>query len=122
MKVIYIAGPFRAATAWRIAENIRDAERFGKVVAELGAMPLIPHANTAHFHGLFTERFWLDGTMELLRRCDAVVLIPGWGHSQGARAERKEAERLGIPVFLVIDDATESAWWQDLADWLREAG
>lgn len=104
MKVVYIAGPFRAPTQWGIAENVRAAERWGKVVGEMGAMPMIPHANTAHFHGLMTEEFWIEGTKELLRRCDAILMIPGWEKSTGARGEKAEAERLGLPVFVAIEE------------------
>lgn len=99
MKVVYIAGPFRAPTAWGIAENVRAAERAGIEVARLGAMPLIPHANTANFHGELSDQFWLDGTLELLRRCDALLLIDGWVVSSGARKERAEAAELSLPIF-----------------------
>ena len=97
--VCYVAGRFRAPTAWGIAENVRSAERVGLMVANEGGMPLIPHANTSNFHGTCTDGFWLDGTMELLRRCDAVVLVPGHEASSGTRAEIAEANRIGIPVF-----------------------
>ena len=109
MKVVYIAGPFRAPTAWGIAENIRQAERLGLEVAKLGLMPLIPHANTAHFHGELPDEFFLDGTMELLRRSDAVMLLPDWERSSGARAEVAEAERIRIPVFKDLDALRQSA-------------
>lgn len=97
MKVIYIAGPFRAPTAWGIAENIRAAERVGLAVARAGGMPLIPHANTAHFHGEGDDQVWIDGTLELLRRCDAAVFIQGWRRSDGSRGEWDESIRLGLP-------------------------
>lgn len=99
MKVVYVAGKFRAKTAWGVAENVRAAERVGYEVAAAGAMPLIPHANTAHFDGTMTAEFWLEGTMELLRRCDAVVMVPGWRTSQGAMAEFLHAQELQLPVF-----------------------
>lgn len=113
MKVIYIAGPFRAPTAWGIAENVRRAERAALEVAKLGAMPLCPHANTAHFQGECTDQFWLDGTMELLRRCDAVLTVEGWLASSWARAEVEEALRLGKPVFTETEP-------DQLADWIKE--
>jgi hypothetical protein len=97
--IIYIAGPFRAATHWQIKRNILRAEELGILVAEAGAMPFIPHANTGSFHGLLSEDFWLDGTLELLRRCDGVALVRGWELSMGATAERQEAQRLDMPVF-----------------------
>ena len=99
MKVVYVAGPFRGPDAWRIETNIRWAEVYGMEVAQLGAMPLIPHANTRFFHGTLTDAFWLDGTLELLRRSDAVYLVRGWKDSEGAKAEADEARRLGKPVF-----------------------
>ena len=34
---------------------------------------------------------------------DAVVLLPGWSTSLGARAERFTARALGLPVFLLED-------------------
>lgn len=88
-KLVYIAGPYRAPTAWQCEQNIRDAEAVGYFVALLGAYPIIPH----------TKQFWLGGTLELMRRCDGVVFLKTWQSSSGARAERIEAERLGLPIF-----------------------
>lgn len=112
MKVVYIAGKFTAPTAWEIAENIRHAERWGLEVAKRGAMPLIPHANTAHFHGLQTADFWYRGTLELLKRCDGILCIPGWMESKGARAEHAYAESAGMGVWGVGHiDGPEFAEW-----------
>lgn len=99
MKVIYIAGPFRAPTAWAIAENVRAAERMGLEVARRGAMPLIPHANIAHFHGEGNDQLWIDGKLELLRRCDAAVFIPGWITSRGSQCEWAECLRRRMPAL-----------------------
>ena len=111
MRVIYVAGPFRGKTAWEVAENVRAAERLGFEVAQLGAMPLIPHANTSNFDGTMTAEFWLEGTMELLRRSDAVIFTLDWDRSSGARGEEKEARRLAIPCFYSV---------LALDRWLRE--
>jgi hypothetical protein len=99
MKIVYVAGPFRAATSWEIEQNIRRAEEVGHRVLLAGAFPLIPHANTRYFHGTAPAQVFLDGTMELLRRSDAVVLIDGWRRSSGAWLEKEEADRLGLPIF-----------------------
>ena len=89
MPVAFIAGPFRGPTAWDVAENVRVAERYGLFVARLGAMPLIPHANTHLFFGQLSEEdFWLPGYQRLLDLADCMVLIPGWERSAGTRAER----------------------------------
>lgn len=110
MKVVYIAGPFRGPTEWDVAKNIHEAAKFAYAVAELNAMPLCPHLNTAPFNGTFTARFWLEGTLELMRKCDAVLLMPTWNRSEGARAEKEEATRIGIPVFYEVER---------LREWLR---
>lgn len=112
MKLVYIAGPYRAATGWGIELNIQRARAFGAVVVMAGAYPVIPHSNTSHFDGLAPDEFWLDGTMELLRRCDAAVFVTGWQDSSGARAEHSEALRLGLPCF----ERTE-----ELCRWLVES-
>jgi hypothetical protein len=103
MRICYIAGPFRGRNSWEVEQNIRRAEDLAFKVAELGAMPLCPHTNTRFFNGTLDDKFWLEGTLELLRRCDAVLLVPGWRSSSGAIAEEAEAMRIGIPVFEKLD-------------------
>jgi hypothetical protein len=114
-KVIYVAGPFRGPTAWAIAENVRHAERWAYQLACCGAMPLVPHTNTLNFHGELTDQFWLDGTLELMRRCDGAVFIPGWRLSAGSRGEWQEAERLGLPRFDGEGDTTLAYWLDSVA-------
>ena len=111
MKVVYIAGRFTAPTAWEIEQNVRQAEALAVEVARLGAMPLCPHTNSRFFFGLTgtTAEFWYEGTMELLRRCDALIYVPGWEGSKGTLAEREEAWTLKIPQFHHL---------RDLKDWL----
>lgn len=110
MLLVYVAGPFRGPHAWAIAENIRAAERVGLEIANAGAMPVIPHANTAHFHGIGDDSFWLEGTLEIMRACHIVVMTPEWERSSGARAERAEAEAIGMPVHVFSTPAELGAW------------
>lgn len=99
MKVIAIVGPFRAATGWEIELNCRNAEMIALSVWEMGAAALCPHMNTRGWHGVLPDHVWLDGYLEMLRRCDGVVLIQGWEESEGSRAEVEQAHRLGLPLF-----------------------
>lgn len=39
----------------------------------------------------------------LLATCDAIVTLPGWGLSVGARAEVYNAELMGIPHYRLVD-------------------
>lgn len=105
LPLIYIAGKFSAPMRDGVEANIRHAVSWAIEVAKLGGMPVTPHANTAHpdFETVQPYPFWIAGTMALLRRCDAILMIPGWEDSSGARGERAEASRL-MPVFYAPDD------------------
>lgn len=98
-KLVYIAGPYRAPTLWGVKRNIRAAMDAAVLVWRAGLWALCPHANTARMEGVTTDESFLAGTLEMMRRCDAVLLVPGWRNSAGARAEVEEAGRLQIPVF-----------------------
>jgi nucleoside 2-deoxyribosyltransferase len=99
VKVIYIAGKYRGPNAWAIEQNIRAAEDVAARVWAMGMVALCPHANSRHMDGVATDEHFLAGTLELLGRCDAVVLVPGWEKSSGTRAEIAEAQALCKPVF-----------------------
>ena len=108
--VIYVGGPFRGKNHWDIAQNIRRAEALGLEVWRLGAVALVPHLNTAHFQNALPDDVWLKGDLELLRRCDGIIVTPDWRGSAGTRAEVDFAAGLSMPVFHEIEE---------LAGWLR---
>ena len=102
MRLMYIAGPYRASTTQGVRDNVTSARAVGSAVALKGWMPVVPHANTYGFErvpGLDNDEFFLEGTLELMRRCDAVVLAPGWTASSGSMREIQEAFNLGIPIY-----------------------
>lgn len=113
MKLVYVAGPFTAADRSGVQRNIAAAEAIGLEVARLGACPVVPHSNTSHpnYEAIQPYAFWIEATMELLRHCDALVTVPGWEASTGARGEVEEAARLRTPTFHTIEG---------LERWLRD--
>jgi hypothetical protein len=116
MKVVYIAGPFRGNTPWDVERNIRSAEREALAVAFCGGVPLCPHTMYRFYDKLLSDEFWIEATEDLLRRCDALVLCPGWHNSAGSRGEEKVARKeMKIPIF----PATEEGY-KDLRKWLGE--
>ena len=80
---------------------------------------MCPHTNTAHFDGELTAQFWLDGTLEMMKRCDGAIFIPRWQVSSGARAEFKACEELGIPTLDCASHFLDIQSDQNhLADWI----
>lgn len=110
MKVVYIAGPFRGPNHYTIHRNTCEAEDLALSIWANGAAALCPHLNTRNFQDALPDRVWLDGDLELLRRCDALITTERWLESRGAKAEVRYAEEHNIPVF---------HWLGDLCEWLR---
>lgn len=117
MKTVYIAGPFRAATAWGIENHIREAERWGLNVARLGAIPVIPHSMYRFFHGSLPDAFWIEATLTLARKCNGILIVDYresscWRQSVGTVKEHDEMRHLKRPVFFLGDlaDGTLANW------------
>ena len=102
LTLVYVAGPFRGPNAWIIAQRIRQAETIALEIWKAGAVAICPHANTAHYQGALPDKVWLEGDLEIVRRCDAMMMVPGWKLSTGARSELSLARELGKPVFMRI--------------------
>lgn len=101
MKVVYIAGPYRAKSEYLTRINIRNAETEALWVWYNGGVALCPHKNTAGFGGAqdLPDQVWLDGDMELIRRCDALYATRDYKKSKGSIAEIEFAAFLGKPIL-----------------------
>lgn len=99
MKVIYVAGSYRSNTEWGLVENIRKAEDAAIRLWQEGYAVICPHKNTAHFGGLAPDNIWLEGDLEILKRCDAIYMVPGWSSSKGASAEHAMAKEWGKEII-----------------------
>jgi hypothetical protein len=99
MKVAFISGPYRAATPMKIMDNIHRASLVALKYWRLGYAVICPHRNTALFDGEAHDSVWLEGDLELLRRSDVIVMMKGWGKSDGARDELRVAVYEGKEVI-----------------------
>lgn len=113
MRLLYLAGPYSAPTPEGVAANVAAAVAEAKKIAARfpGIFPVVPHTFSGGGGWGQSYRWWIDGTLEVMRRCDAVLMLPGWARSKGAQEELREAERLGKPVLLD---------WNYLGRWAKE--
>ena len=105
MQLVYIAGRYRDESPYKIYQNIERAWELGLQVNLLGAYAVIPHKNSEHMEGAQGPQFWIDGTLELCSRCDALIVVPqGYETSQGTLGEIARMKELGKPVFYSLED------------------
>lgn len=114
MKLVYIAGPYTAPTRCGVQANVQRSREVADRVARAGAFPVTPHLLGDGIEDAGDADFWYSGTLALMRRCDAVVLTPGWFASKGARAEELEATARAMPIFA-------PSQWDDFLRWLEAA-
>ena len=108
-QLILIAGPYRSGTngnAELIAGNLHRLEEAALQVYRLGHMPMIgewvalPLATAAGSKAVgdpISETFLYPVANRLIRQCHGVYRIDG--ASQGADADVRVAEELGLPVY-----------------------
>ena len=104
MKVIYISGKFRAPSYWGVYQNVAHAASISLELWKIGYAVICPHLNTFPFQGVLPDKAWLDGDIEMLGRCDAILMLEGWGESEGATREHLEAKKLGIKIYYSLEE------------------
>jgi hypothetical protein len=96
---VYISGPYRAKTVYGVQQNIEAAREYALKYWKQGHAVICPHANTALMDGELPDASWLAGDIEMLKRCDCIVMMPTWSASEGASKEHQEAIKAGLEVI-----------------------
>ena len=91
MKLVYVAGKYRDSTPFKIAANIRVAAEVALKWWKRNCAVICPHMNTAFFDGEADDSVWLKGDLEMISRCDIIVMLPNWRNSHGAMVEHNVA-------------------------------
>ncbi|MHB8483531.1 MAG: DUF4406 domain-containing protein [Nitrospiria bacterium] len=100
MKLVYIAGKYRSKEGPSgIWDNIQFARQYAIKYWKSGHAVICPHMNTSMLDGVGTDDIFLNGDKEMLKRCDAIVMIPGWQESEGACAELECAKENNLEVI-----------------------
>lgn len=97
MKLVFVSGKYQADTEAGITANIKHAEREAKRLWEMGYSVITPHLNTAYFTG--DRGMYLQGCLEMVRRCDSIYMLKGFRQSYGAMDEYNLAKQLGKVII-----------------------
>lgn len=110
---IYVAGPIQGANLLESLANIENGLQWQTKLFQLGFSPFPVFSDYNFIMKLRPVPPIGDVynySLAWLRVADAMLVLPGSESSKGVAQERKEAERLAIPVF---DDVIALCSWAD---------
>lgn len=108
MEIAYVIGPYRSREGvFGLKKNIDKAEELAVELWKLGYAVICPHKNTAFFDGILPDEAWLEGDIEILKKCDLAVTVKGWENSSGSRDEVDFCKKNNIPVYFSLEELVE---------------
>lgn len=100
--IIYLAGPIRPKGDQTLEGNVAKAKSIALELWKAGYTVISPHANSDLPIALADKELdssrWLAGDLEIIARCDVIVVLPNWEQSEGTKKEIAFAEGRDIPV------------------------
>ena len=105
MIVAYVAGPYRSKSKMKLINrmqvicNIIRARAVARELWKLGYATFCPHSNTALFDGNVPDEVVLQGDIEILKRCDIIVMQGKWEDSKGSLNELLVANKNKIKTY-----------------------
>ena len=99
MKVIYVAGRYRADSDEGLYQNIQHARTEARKLWMKGWAVICMHTANAFMSGNEGDLVFLEGDLEILRRCDAIYMLDGSSLSLGAIDEAVLARELGLEIY-----------------------
>lgn len=108
MKKVYVAGAM-SGNELEYLRNLRKGIRLSVEVLQAGYIPFSPFIDYPFFLALredeeITGEQIKNYSMEWLKVCDAILLVPGWENSKGTKAEIEKAIELNIPIFTSLEE------------------
>ena len=105
--LVYLAGPIRPKGDQTLESNINNAKSIALELWKKGYTVISPHANSDLPITLADKEVealrWLNGDLDIIARCDAVVVLPGWEESAGTKGEIEFAKERNIPITYYPD-------------------
>ena len=99
MKIAYIIGPLNASSVHNRIQNIRKAESISIALWSAGYAVVCPHLNSGLLQGACEEQSFIDGYIEILKRCDFAVLTGKYARSKGSINEVDCCHNNNISIY-----------------------
>ena len=96
--IIYLSGPISGIIDYRGKFDVARKDLKNKFECQV----IDPTDKFDGYSG-FTRDVYMSIDFSMVRNSDAVVVLPGWGKSQGAVAEVIFADQINIPVYYIGD-------------------
>ena len=108
MKTIYISGPMKNM----MDGNLEAFDKAEKQLVKLGYSVLNPHKICEELNIRFFEMgkiptyedYLKEDIIQMLSKCDKVLVLPGWRQSKGAKLEIANAIACGLDVVFDISN------------------
>lgn len=97
---IYISGAISGRDYQKVALDFEAAQTQIRALSDY--LPISPLDNGLPLDTPWSAHMLRD--LEILRTCDAVLMLPGWQHSPGCQIEKIFAERIGLRILMGFDE------------------
>jgi len=88
--------------------NIQDMVRTANWLIRYGYSPFCPGLDFLNFFLSWPQERLIDRIervdLDFLEVCEAILMMPGWEHSAGAKIEHARAVELGLKIFYSLSD------------------
>lgn len=117
----YLSAPISAPEALFRTYNRLRAQEVSARLWEAAVLHYCPHANSPAV-GCTDVPYetWMAMDLEVIQRCDWVLMLEGWEQSVGCTREFNVALNLDIPVVFTVEEAVERSRQLD-QQWAEEA-
>ncbi len=113
LPMAYLSAPMSAPSAIDRMHHYLNARRASHELWEAEVLHYCPHTNSPSIGSSDVGyESWMAMDLEVLRRCDFIVMAGNWNESPGCRRELAMAMHLGKPVVYTVEAAV--ALYQEL--------